>query len=163
MKVLWVDTGPLLDVLILELRESSRGTYERLQGLVGVLTSQARVLAFLDRVSEFGELRYSSGTLVELDRLARTRLPKGRPVDEPMQAFWSAFNTAIPSRLRRPLNCHPLNGSALGAIDVARFGPVDAHLLAAMQENTETHLVTIDRRLRGVAADRSPGRAFFPV
>lgn len=77
MKVLWVDTGPLLDVLILELRESSRGTYERLQGLVGVLTSQARVLAFLDRVSEFGELRYSSGTLVELDRLARTRLPKG--------------------------------------------------------------------------------------
>jgi hypothetical protein len=163
LKVLWIGTGPLLELTVLELRARSRGTYDRLSGLVVTLKHPPRVLTFLDRLSGFGELRYSTGTLVELDRLARTSLPKDRPKDAPMAEFWQAFDSAIPKRLPRPLRARPLEHAALAPGDVARLGPVDAHLLAAVRESTASHLVTLDRPLMGIAAERTQGRAFFPI
>ena len=107
MKTLWIDTGPLLELTVLELRGTSRGTYDRLRGLVRTFTSRARLLAFLARVSQFGEMRYSIGTLVELDRLVRSNLPRGLPSYEPMRAFWQCFDSAVPARLARPLIGRP--------------------------------------------------------
>lgn len=163
MKVLWIDTGPLLELTVLQLRDRSRATHDRLGGLVATLKYPPRVLDFISRITAFGELRYSAGTLVELDRLARKELPKDVAVETLMTQFWRSFDIDVPKLLPRPLKERPLEQASLEAQDVARLGPVDAHLLAAVRESTDSHLVTLDRPLLGIASERTQGRAFFPV
>ena len=159
MKALWIDTGPLLELTAHELDKRRRGAFRRLESLLALLTNRARLARFEDGLREkgFGQLRFSSGSLVELYNLVRRPLAPNRDKVDLLSEFWKALER-VGASIGRPVTCVPLELSRMDARSLPRFGPVDAHLVAAVHSDEESWLFTSDAPLKGLVADRCRGR-----
>lgn len=165
MRSLWVDTGPLLELVAYELLRVGSGraisAYGRLAPMLVVLTSKTRVARFEDRVRElrFGQLRYSAGSVVELHRLVRERLAPNRDAVDLLEEFWATWSVVVSAR-RRALKCFPIDIASIDPAALARFGPVDAHLVGAVASDSDSWLFTGDAPLIRFAAGRVGRRIF---
>ena len=159
MKALWIDTGPLLELTAHELEKQRRGAFRRLESLLALLKNKARLARFEDclRTEGFGQLRFSSGSLVELHSLVRRPLAPNRDKLDLLSEFWAALER-VRSSMGRPVVCVPLELCRMDAGSLPRFGPVDAHLVAAVHSDEESWLFTSDAPLKGFVADRCRGR-----
>ncbi len=129
--------------------------YQRLRKTLALSRNKTQVARFQERAREFGETRFSIGSIVELDRHARGHLGKRDAYTDLVVVFWDAFDAVRRRERARPvaMDFDQLDRGALAAL-----GPVDAHLLAEVSRDAEAWLATGDRRLRGVASERSRGR-----
>lgn len=161
MKALWLDTGPLLELATHQLSKDSTAAFSRLKKLLQVFKSPTQATRFVDAVRhDFGEVRYSSGSLVELYKHARAHLTPPEPGTRDglhIGVFWTAFQS-LGATLERPFICVPLPDAARLSEDLARFGPVDAHLASEVISGQDCWLATIESSLSGVVAERSRGR-----
>lgn len=162
LKRLLIDTGPLLDLTIVELEEPTfRVAWHRLQCLNERLWEERERQRdrFVDYVRKrFGEVDVSIGSLLELDRRVCTKLKRKKDDLAAFEEFWNAYEGLCrrlePSRVRT----QPLAWDQIDRGTFLELGPVDAAVLQLFQENTERFFVTYDatleRRARTIAKCR---------
>ena len=164
MKALWIDTGPLLELTYHELDKQRAGASRRLEPLVKLLTTKAQLARFEDRLRQegFGQLRFSSGSLVELHNRVRKPLAPNPDKLDLLSKFWKALERIGASTGRR-VTCVPLDRDLMDAVALPQFGPVDAHLLGEIRSDKESWLFTSDGPLKGLVADQCRGRVLDVV
>lgn len=167
VKTLLSDTGPLLDLTIHRLsqldRQQGRQAFDRLKGAgaLKALTSLPELERFVSTVrGQFGEVWYSTGSLVELDRHARKALEatnwRASAESRLMDAFWLSFDS-LQDLLELRLVPQPLQGD-LQPLELSRRGPVDEHLRLLMLKHDKLWMATIDRQLRAACSELTSGR-----
>ncbi len=157
MRAIWIDTGPLLELTVHELGARSRGAFDRLKRRLTLLPSKPRLRMFQDEIREFGAVKFSSGSLVELHRHARRDLRGPRGDTALMEEFWRAFEAVT---RQEKASCVPLAFGLLDHAELPRIGPVDAHLIDELSRDDEAWLATADHELLGAARERFRGRVF---
>jgi hypothetical protein len=157
VRKLLLDTNVLLELALFDLARSGNRSARS-----DLFKTPARHSRFMQEIeNRFGRMVYSVGSIIELDRLALSRLTRGNRLSGALDPFWKVFRRLC-DELPRRIEPAPIALFDLGSADFRTFAPLDSRLLDDLRSDDELWLASTDDELMKRAASLTRGRVLDP-